>query len=387
MLAIKNAKIYTVTNGVIEKGTVLIDGDKIKAVGEKVRIPKGSDVIDATGKCVMPGMIDAHTHVSVMTSPLAQTELTDHNESSVPATPYVRALDAIYPYDAAVKTARSAGLTTVCSLPGSINVIGGTGVVIKLKQAETAEEMVVPALEQMKFAFGENPRNKYNERNMTPKTRMGVASVLRENLFNAKKYSDQLLKHGKDPSKPAPKPDFRLESMLKTVRGEAVCRIHCHRADDIASAVRIAKEFGLRYTLEHVTEGYMMLEFLKREDPVCVVGPITTAPKKTELVNKKLENIAILANAGLRVCLCMDCSYNEYMLPIEAGLAMAYGLSEEDAFKAVTIRPAEVLGIADRVGSIEAGKDADLAIFNGFPFENFSRCEKTVIDGVVYDNL
>ena len=387
MLAIKNAKIYTVTKGTIDKGTILIEDGKIKAVGKRVRVPEGCEIIDASGKCVMPGLIEAHGHLSVMLGMTSKGDKTDHNESSNPITPHVRAIDALYPYDFGIEMARRSGVTTACSLPGSVNLCGGTGVVFKLKKVETAPEMVIEGKEPMKFALGENPKNNYAERNVTPKTRMGEAAALREFLYNAKDYSDQLAKHESDPSTPAPKRDFKLDAMVKYIRGEGTCRFHCHRADDIVTAVRIAKEFGLKYVLDHVTEGYMVLDFLKKEAPQCVIGPLTSAPKKTELFNKKMENPAILANAGIEVSVCSDSGYNEFMLPIETGYSMAYGLSEEDAFRAVTINPAKVLGIDDRTGSIEVGKDADLAIFSGFPFSNLSLCEKTVIDGVVYENV
>lgn len=386
MLAIKNGKIYTVSDGVIENGTVLIDGEKIKAVGKNVRIPKGSEVIDATGKSVMPGIIDAHCHISVYQSPRLSGDDYDLNESTSPTTPHIRALDALNPGDFAITMARKSGFTAVCTLPGSTNICGGTGVVFKLKKAKTVFDMVIPGKEPMKFALGENPRKVYGKQNRF-KTRMGVAGYFREFLAYAKRYSDRKLEHENDPSRPEPDFDFQLEAMIPVMRGEMTCRIHCHRADDIVTAIRISEEFGLKYVLEHVTEGYKIVDFLKEKDPYCVVGPTTTPPTKQEINAKSLENAAILADAGLRVCLSSDSSYSEFLLPNEVGLAMAHGLSEEDAFRSVTLNPAGALGIADRTGSIEVGKDADIAIFSGHPFSNLSRCEKTVISGVVYDNL
>ncbi len=387
MLAIKNGRIYTVSDGVIENGTVLIDGDKIKAVGRNVRIPKGSDVIDATGKSVMPGIIDAHCHISVYQSPRRTGDSYDLNESTSPTTPHIRAIDALNPEDYAIKMARKSGFTTVCSLPGSTNICGGMGVVYKLKKAKTVFDMVIPGKEPMKFALGENPRSVFGKRNQYFKTRMGIAGHFREFLAYAKQYSDLKLEHEKDPSRQAPSFDFQLEAMVPVMRGEMTCRIHCHRADDIVTAIRVSEEFGLKYVLEHVTEGYKIVDFLKEKDPYCVVGPTATPPTKQELLDKSLENAAILSDAGLRVCLTSDSSYSEFLLPNEVGIAMAHGLSEEAAFKAVTVNPAGVLGISDRTGTLEVGKDADLAIFSGHPFSNLSRCEKTVISGVVYDNL
>ncbi len=387
MLAITNGKIITVTNGTIENGTVLIKDGKIAKVGKKVAIPKDAEIIDATGKYVMPGLIEAHGHISVEGVPRARGELVDLNETSSPNTSQIRALDALNPHDGAIAQSRQGGLTSFCSLPGSANICGGTGIVFKLKEASTIFEMIYPGSEMMKFALGENPRSTYNARNVMPKTRMGNGAIMRELLFNAKNYSDAKLAHEKDPKIAAPKPDFKLESLVPVIRREMKCRIHCHRADDIVTATRIAKEFNLDYSLEHVTEGYKIADYLAKENPFCVVGPVCSSPSKGELYGINLKNAGILAKAGLRVCIQVDGGYGEYLMPVYVGIAMTYGLPEEDAFRAVTINPAELLGISDRVGSIEVGKDADIAIFNGYPFSNLSRCEKTIIDGVVYNNL
>ncbi|MBQ7625252.1 MAG: amidohydrolase [Clostridia bacterium] len=387
MLAIKNGKIITVTRGIIEKGTVLIEDGKIKSVGKSVKIPKGAEVIDATGKTVTPGFIEAHGHISVSQTPKARSEITDLNETSSPNTCQVRALDALNPFDASIPSARRGGLTSFCSLPGSANICGGTGIVYKLKDASTVYDMIYEGSECMKFAMGENPRGVYNARNTMPKTRMGCGAVLRETLFNAKNYSDLKLAHEKDPSVAAPKPDFKLEALVPVIRRQMKARIHCHRADDIVTAIRIAKEFDLDFSIEHATEGHKIADYLAKEGVVCVVGPVASSPYKSELHGTTIRNAAILAKAGVEICLQVDGGYLEYMLPIYAGLAVAYGLPEDTAFRAITINPAKLLGIADRVGSIEAGKDADIAIFNGHPFCPMTRCEKTIIDGVVYDNM
>ncbi|MBQ7625253.1 MAG: amidohydrolase [Clostridia bacterium] len=387
MLAIKNGKVMTITRGTIENGTVLINDGKIKAVGKSIKIPKGADVIDATGKVVMPGLIEAHGHISVEAIPRARGEVTDLNETSSPNTCQIRALDALNPFDGAIPSARRGGLTSFCTLPGSANICGGTGIVFKLKDANTVYDMIYEGSEVMKFAMGENPRDTYNGRNVMPKTRMGCGAVLREILFNAKVYSDAKLAHEKDPSVSAPKPDFKLEALVPVIRRQMKARIHCHRADDIVTAIRIAREFNLDFSIEHATEGYKIADFLAKEGIVCVVGPLSSSPSKGELRGVNLKNAGILAKAGVEICLQVDGGYAEYMLPIYAGIAVAYGLPEETAFRAVTINPAKHLGIADRVGSIEVGKDADIAIFNGHPFCSMTRCEKTIIDGVVYDNL
>ncbi|MBQ7625251.1 MAG: amidohydrolase [Clostridia bacterium] len=387
MLAVKNGKIMTITRGTIENGTVLIDNGKIKAVGNALKIPRGAEVIDATGKTVTPGLIETHGHVSVHNAPLAHGEIMDVNDSSSPNTCQVRALDALNPFDVSIPSVRRGGLTSFCTLPGSANICGGTGIVFKLKDANTVYDMIYEGSECMKFAMGENPRDVYNKRNIMPKTRMGCGAVLREILFKAKEYSDGKLRHEKDPSAAAPKPDFKLEALVPVIRRQMKARIHCHRADDIVTAVRIAKEFDLDFSIEHATEGYKIADFLAKEGVLCVVGPVASTPSKTELHGTDLKNAAILAKAGVEICLQLDGNYGDFMLPVYAGLAVAYGLPEETAFRAITINPARHLGIADRVGSIEVGKDADLAIFNGHPLSSLTRCEKTIIDGKVYDNL
>jgi len=215
---------------------------------------------------------------------------------------------------------------------------------------------------------------------------MGIGAVLRETLYNAKVYSDQLLEAQSDPSK-APKPDFKLEALVPAIRGEMKVRIHSHRADDIVTAIRIAKEFNLDFAIEHCTEGYKILDFLKENNVTAVVGPLTMGPAKMEIWGCKLETPGIMEKAGINFCLTEDTSSGTKYLPMHVGLCIARGLSEEAAFEAVTIRPAKLLGIDRRTGSIEAGKDADIAIFNGFPFSNLTLCETTIIDGEVYENL
>lgn len=260
MKAIVNAKIFTVTNGVIEKGTILVENDKIIAVGADVAIPSAAEVIDASEKWIVPGLIDAHTHIFIKEIPGYTPGLGEVLENFEPITPCARAIDNINPSDWAIPYVRSGGFTTCCSLPGSGNLIGGTSVVYKLKAALTAEEMVIPGKEQMKMALGENPRRIHGTKH-SPRTRMGNAMVLREALFNAKVYSDKLKESENDPTK-APAPNFKLDPLVPVVRGEMTCRIHAHRADDIVTAGRIAEEFGLKYTIEHATEGWKVKEHL-----------------------------------------------------------------------------------------------------------------------------
>ena len=241
MIAIKNGKVVTVTDKTFEHGTVLIEDGKILAVGENIEIPSDAQVIDASGCWVTPGLIDCHTHISNFNEPSTNPSIPlDGNEMSSPITPQVRAMDAVNPHDYAISKVRDAGFTTVCILPGSANVIGGTGIVIKLRDAQTAEEMILPGTEQMKFAMGENPKRCYGTDRKYPMTRMGLASLMRETLFKAKVYSDRLKAAELDPSK-APEPDFQLQALVPVVRGEMRCRIHAHRSDDIMTAIRVAE--------------------------------------------------------------------------------------------------------------------------------------------------
>ena len=280
---------------------------------------------------------------------------------------------------------REAGFTTIYSTPGSGNVIGGTGIVLKLR-GHTAEEMAVKGSEQMKFAFGENPKRNYGERKQLPMTRMGVAAVLREALYNAKVYSDALKAAETDPSK-APKPDFRLDALVPVVRGEMRVRMHAHRADDILTAIRIAEEYGLDYVVEHCTEGFKIADVLSQKHLRCVIGPFLTAPSKMEIMERKLETPAILCEeGGMTVCLTADTGSQTCALPMTVGLLMRRGLSEEDAFKGVTINPARILKMEDRIGSLEVGKDADISIFDGHPFDSRTLCRAVMIDGVFYKN-
>ena len=387
MLAIKSGKIITVTNGVLENGDVLVKDGKIVAVGQNLDIPADACVIDAQGKWVTPGFIDAHTHLSTFNEPTDMHSQHDGNEITSPVTPQVRGIDALTPHDSGIEEARRGGFTTCYTGPGSANVVCGTGISFKTKPGSTVLDIMIPGSEHMKMALGENPRNCYGSRKKMPMTRMGVGAVLREALFDAKAYSDQKLAHEKDPSKDAPKPDFKLEALVPVVRGEMKCRIHSHRADDIVTAIRIADEFGLDYTIEHCTEGYKILDFLKEHNVTCVVGPLTMGKSKMEIWGCRLDTPAKMEQADLNFCLTEDTSGDTKYLPMHVGLCIARGLSEQTAFEAVTIRPARLLGLADRVGSIEVGKDADFAIWSGMPFSSLSLCEKTVIDGVVYENL
>lgn len=387
MLAITNGRVVTVTGEYIDGATVLLDGEKIAAVGLDVAVPADADVIDATGKWVTPGFIDAHTHISCHHEPSVIPPNFDNNELCSPITPQVRVLDALNPRDPAIANVRSAGFTTCYTTPGSGNLIGGTGISFKTKKAATCMELAIPGSEMMKFALGENPKSCYGKDGKMPVTRMGSAALVRETLTKAKNYAEALAAAESDPGKKKPEADFVLDSLVPVVRGEMKVRIHCHRADDIVTAVRLSEEFGLDYSIEHVTEGYRIADFLARKNPDMIVGPLTMGPMKMEIWNTSLYNPAILEKAGCdHFCLTEDGTSSTAFLPANVGLCIARGLSLPMAFRALTINPAKLLKLSDRIGSLEAGKDADVVIWSGNPFSNQTLCEKTIIDGVVYEN-
>jgi imidazolonepropionase-like amidohydrolase len=389
MIAIQGGTLVPVSGEIIENGTLLLDGGKIVAVGgADLPVPADAEHIDATGKWVTPGLIDPHTHLSTFNEPRTMPSFPgqiDGNEMTSPVTSHIRAIDALNPHDIGIEAARKAGFTTCCTLPGSANIIGGTGIVFKTKVGATVFDIVIPGTEQMKMALGENPKRVYGTEKKAPMTRMGSAAVLREALYNAKVYSDQLKIADNDPDK-APKPDFKLESLVPVVRGEMHCRIHAHRADDIVTAIRVSKEFNLKFSIEHCTEGYKITDYLKENNVTAIVGPLTMGPSKMEIWGCKLETPGLLEDAGINFCLTEDSSSDIKYLPTHIGLCIARGLSKQAAFEAVTIRAAKLLGVDDRLGSLEVGKDADVSIFTDFPFSNLALCETTIIDGVVYQN-
>ena len=384
MIALTNCRAVTITDGLIEKATILIEGGLIKAVGQDVELPEDARVINLKGKYVTPGFIDAHCHFSAMGEPRVRGGGDDGNEVSSPVTAHIRIVDALDPFGIAIPLVRTAGFTTCYTMPGSANIIGGTGIAFKLKDGKCIDDIIIPGTEMMKMALGENPKGVYGQRKQMPITRMGNAAVLRETLFNAKEYAMQKEEAEKE-GKPFKK-DFKLEPLVPVVKGEMRCRIHCHRADDIMTAIRVSEEFGLDYVLEHCTEGFKIADILAQKKVKCVVGPMRMLPYKMEVWNCTIENPAMLEKAGCEISLTADAETATRWLPEEVGVAMAYGLSEEMAFKALTINPAKVLGLENRIGSIEAGKDADLAIFDGHPFSNFTRCRATMIDGEFYHN-
>ena len=380
MLFIKNAHILPIVGEEIENGCLLIDQDKIAAVGTEIPIPQGAEVIDAQGRLVTPGCIDAHCHIGLDNEAMAW-EGADFNEMVDPITPQMRAIDSINPLDEAFSEAIQGGVTTACTGPGSANVVGGTFAVIKL-YGKRVDKMILKDPAAMKCAFGENPKGCYGKNgNKAPMTRMGTAALLRELLFKAKRYHDDRLA-GKEPPF-----DMKLEAMLPVMAGEIPLKCHCHRADDILTAVRIAKEFGLRATLDHCTDGELIADELAEENFPVFIGPSLGHKSKIELANKNFTTPGVLNRAGLCVSIITDAPVIPLRyLPMCAGLAVNSGLDLQEAWKAITINPARSLGVDDRVGSLEPGKDADVVIWTFDPLSRIGgEAYITIVNGqVVY---
>lgn len=383
MLLIKNAKIYTMAGPVIENGQILVEDGKIAAVGTQLETPADVQVIDAAGKIVLPGMIDAHCHLGMVESSIG-FEGSDGNEATSPITPHMRAIDGINPMDITFEEARQAGVTCAATGPGSANVLGGTFAAVKT-YGKRIDKMIVKEPVAMKCAFGENPKRVYGTGRKSPATRMATAALLREALFKAKQYLEKV-ENARDDKSKLPGFDMKSEALLPVLRKEIPLKAHAHRADDMFTAIRIAKEFDVKITLDHATEGHLIADELAEEGIPCIVGPSFGHRSKFELKNKTFETPAILTKAGVKVAITTDSPVTPlHYLPLMAAMAANAGLDELEALKAITINPAEILGIADRVGSIEVGKDADIVIYDGHPFEVSSKCWKVLIDGkVVY---
>ena len=385
MLAIKGGKIYTITKGVIDEGTILIEDGKIKSVGKSVKVPEGAEIIDATGKVVMPGLVEAHCHIGIWEEKIGWAG-SDGNEATDPATPHVRALDGIKANadEGGLQAALETGITTAQILPGSANVIGGTGVVIKTAPKVVIDEMVIRNPSGMKIAFGENPMRVYGvEQKKTPSTRMGVAGVLREWLQKAKSYMEKKERFKDQPEK-LPEVDLRLEALELVLKREIPLRAHAHRADDIATAVRITEEFDIEISWEHATEGHRVAEWIAEKGIPAVWGPSLTARSKWEMRELSFATPKALYEAGVKFAIQTDAVGSTIaFLPLCAGMAVKHGLPYDEALKAITITPAEIIGVDNRVGSIEKGKDADLRILDGDPLELRTKVEMVIIDGEI----
>lgn len=383
-MLIINGKILTMGKRNYERGYLRTEGDKIIEVGEMKDLQKGYEskqdeqVLDVDGAWVMPGLIDAHCHVGIVEEKMGVIG-DDCNETTTPVTPHIRALDGVNPMDASFHDAIMAGITSIMTGPGSSNVVCGQSVFMKV-QGRCIDRMVVKAPAAMKIAFGENPKVNYGEKDVMPGSRMGIAGMLREELFRAKLYQQK-----KEQERiSAGEEDFRMECWLPVMRKEIPLKAHVHRADDILTAIRIAKEFDLKLTLDHCTEGHLIVDEIKESGFPVIVGPDLTSRSKLEVKNVSFKTAGVLEKAGVKTAIMTDhpVSLIQY-LPLCAGLCVKQGLSMENALRAITITAAEICGVDDRVGSLEVGKDADIAIFSDNPMNVFTRTRYTIINGKI----
>ncbi len=384
-LLIKNAKLYTITNGVIENGSVLIKDGKIAAVGTDVAAPEGAEVLDATGRVVTPGLVEAHCHLGVSEQGIG-SEGNDVNEMTDPATPHVRAIDGINPHEEGFRSAIEAGITAAWVTPGSANVIGGMATTVRT-WGNTVDEMVLREFSALKCALGENPKRVYSGKGKIG-TRMGNAAVFREWFYKAKSYlrkQEIARQKGEEPEF-----DLRLEPIAAALRGEVPVRIHAHRHDDIMTAVRLCNEFGVKFTIEHCTEGHKVVEELAGQPNLVgvVVGPTMSAKSKVELQDKTWETAGVLSRAGIPVALQTDHPVIPIQyLPLAGAYAVKYGMDPDAALRAMTLTAAQIAGVGDRIGSLEVGKEADIAVFTGHPFDVMTETVATIVAGrIVYWN-
>ncbi|MGD6844079.1 amidohydrolase [Bacillus infantis] len=374
MLAITNAKIFDGTGKKYENANLLIQDGKIQRIGENHEIGEEYTVIDAAGKIVTPGLIDVHTHLGVHEEGVGK-EGQDFNETSAAATAQVRALDGINPMEKGFEDARRFGITTVQVMPGSANVIGGEMIVLKTA-GQIIDEMVIRNPSGLKAATGENPKRFHGGKGIMPTTRMGVAAILREKFIEAQSYIENR-KAGKADRK------LELENIAKVLNKEIPLRVHAHRADDIITILRLKREFGFDLTIEHCTEGHLIAPFIAKHEVRVSVGPTMSSRSKVELADKGWHTLPALAKEGIAFSLTTDHPVVgiEHLMT-SAILAVKNGLSEEQALEAITINAARHLGVEDRVGSLEPGKDADFVIWSGDPFDLRSSVEETYINGI-----
>lgn len=413
-ILIRGGRILTMAGRVLPEGCVLLENGKITDVAERIRpedTPEGYhnlEILDASGCLVMPGLIDAHCHIGI-TEEKKGAEGDDCNENVLPITPWLRAIDAVNMMDAAFDDAVRAGITSVMTGPGSSNVAGGQFAFLKTK-GRRIDDLIVKAPAAMKIAFGENPKANFSGKDQSPVTRMAIAGLLREELFKAVQYrrdkqafqnqafqnqafqnqalQGQTFQGRTFQNQPAGsdgfRPDFRMECWLPVLEGEIPLKAHVHRADDIFTAIRIAREFGLSLTLDHCSEGHLIAEEIAAEGFPAIVGPDLASRNKSEVQNMAFKTASVLHRAGVLVAVTTDhpVSLIQY-LPLCAGLAVRSGLPPEEGLRAITCNPAAVCRVDDRVGSLEPGKDADVAIFTGNPMETGTRTMCTIIDGEI----
>ena len=391
-VAFVNAKIIPVEGKNIENGTLLIEGSKIKSLG--VDLPtKGYEVVDCTGLVITPGLIDAHSHVGVFEEGTSASHVHDGNETTEAAVPYLRTMDSLFPLDLGFDDARRGGVTTMGVTHGSANPIGAQNVVVK-SAGITVSDMVIKEPAGVKFAMGENPKRVGRENKRAPHTRMAVAHTIRKAFYDALDYRNDIIEYEhkiknmsnddkKEFIKP-PKKDLGKEILLQLIDNTIPVRSHAHRADDIETAIRLSEEFGYRLVIEHATESYKIKDLIVSKNIPLVIGPIFGRGSRTknELRDQQMSTPGVMVKAGALVCLTTDAP----VVPIDSLRdsliqCIREGLPMDKALEIVTINPAKILGVDDRVGSLKEGKDADFLIFNGDPFDSRNSVIKTYIDG------
>jgi imidazolonepropionase-like amidohydrolase len=377
-----NGTIMTMSAETIENGYVRTQGGKITNLGEMAQSPQageGEEVVDLAGRFLLPGFIDAHTHLGLEEDGQGD-EGDDINEMTEPVSPHLRAIDGINPFDRCFREYREAGVTTAVISPGSANPLGGQICAVKTI-GRWVEEMVVAQPLAMKLALGENPKMLYGDKSLSPSNRMTTAAIIRENFYKAQKYK-QDKERAVEEGETLPDYDARCEALLPVLAGQMQVHIHAHRAYDILTGVRLAKEFGLDYVLVHCTEGHMIADILGELKAKVICGPLIGARTKPELSNFHPGNCKALADAGVKLAICSDHpEVPGHLLSYSVALACRAGLSRQDALRALTIHAAEVVGLSDRLGSIAVGKDADLLIFAGHPLEGAAEPEMVFIGG------
>ncbi len=376
---IYNAVIHTMEGYDIKNGYVKIENGKFVEVNEGIPRNLTDTDINAGGMNMYPGFIDAHTHLGIIEDGVG-FEGDDCNEETDPVTPHLRSIDGINPFDRCFDEASSAGITTVLSSPGSANTICGQICAIKT-YGRRIDDMIIKNV-AIKFALGENPKSVYKDKDETPVTRMATAALIREALYKAKKYLDDIEKSENDEDFTPPEYDIKCEALIPLFKNEVTAHFHCHRADDIFTALRISREFDLNCVLIHATEGYKVADILGNEKASAIVGPIICDRSKHEMKNLDAKNAGILAEKNVDIAICTD----HPVIPVQylfmsAAVAAKNGLDKQKALEAITINPAKICGIDNRVGSISPGKDADLCIFNGDPLNLMSSPEIVFIDG------
>ena len=390
MRVITNATILCPVQGRIEKGTVLFDKGKIVGVGKSIPIPSKTKIIDVEGQYVLPGFIDAHCHQGLFDGSIGAMGQ-DGNEMTTPITPEMRGMDGFNPFEKSLKEVIRGGVTTINTGPGSGNVIGGESFVIKPIAGTVVDEMIVLSPAGLKIALGENPKRVHGSENKRmPQTRMGVAALIRKTLTDAQNYLEAWKvygaksKHAKkkgDPPPKTPERDLGMETVVKVLKREIPFHAHSHRADDIATIIRIAEEFNLRLVIIHCTEGHKIAKYIAKKKVPAVIGPTMLWVSKPETRERGFKTAVILNDAGVKVALQTDSLTPMNYFPLLPMYAIKHGMSRDDALKCVTINPADILNLQGRIGSLEPGKDADIVVWTGHPFDFYSEVSEVYING------